>query len=90
MLVARHTSRRIRRLGRQEVKHRLAKHLCDVASAQQGPGGVFAVYIKECNSSSPPNLPIRSALLFGEEGYFLDNKTCADPPPDGWRLVVHF
>ncbi len=41
MLVARHTSRRIRRLGRQEVERRLAKHLHNVASAQQGPDGVF-------------------------------------------------
>jgi hypothetical protein len=63
MLEARHTSRQIRCLGRQEIKRRLAEHLCDGASAQRGPRRSIRLYIKECNSNFPPNLPICSALL---------------------------
>ena len=44
MTMARRTSRQIHRLGRQEVKRRLAEHLCNVARAQWGPRGstIFA------------------------------------------------
>jgi hypothetical protein len=46
--------------------------------------------IKECNSSFPRDNPICAAILFGEENYFLDDKTKSDPPPDRWRLKVFY
>jgi hypothetical protein len=72
-------------------KHRIIKHLREVEEANRGkPRRSKYLYIKECNSSFPRDNPICTAILFGEEDYFLDDKTRSDPPSDGWRLEVFY
>ncbi len=72
-------------------KRSIIEHLREVKKASLGkPRRSIRLYIKECNSPFPRNNPICAIILFGEEDYFLDDKTKSDPPPDGWRLEVFY
>ncbi len=54
------------------------------------PNHSVRINIKECIKNFPQNNPICTAILFGEEDYFFDDKTKSHPPPDGWRLEVFY
>jgi hypothetical protein len=72
-------------------KRRIIEHLREVERASLGkPRRSIHLYIKKCNSSFPRDKPICAAILFGEEDYFLEEKTKSDPSPDGWRLQVFY
>jgi hypothetical protein len=86
----RRVSRRVRRRARWDLQRRITKHLRDVDRAHQGPRLSVCLYIQACNAGFPKTQPICSAILFGEEDYFFDDKTGTDPPPAGWRLYVHY
>ncbi len=81
---ARPTRRTRRTRSATSQKRSIIEHFREVEKASRGkPSRSIRLYIKECNSSFPHNNPIYAAILFGEEKYFLGNKTKSDPPPDG-------
>ncbi len=86
-MTTRRLSRCVRRLARRELQCRITKHLRDVERTHQAPRRSICLYIQVCNVGFPRNRPICSAILFGEEGYFFDDKTGTDPPPAGWCLT---
>ncbi len=46
------------------------------------------LYIKHCNSGSPPGKPLCGCILFGKEDYFIDNERKTRGPPNGFCIVV--
>jgi len=65
-------------------------HLQQVEETGQRKGFVLRrslrLHIKECNLGLPPTEPLQ-VILFGEEGYFLDEDRKERGPSDGYRLV---
>jgi hypothetical protein len=45
------------------------------------------LYINRCNSGYPPDKPLCSCVLFGEEDYLPDEEQKINGPPDGFRIV---
>jgi hypothetical protein len=45
--------------------------------------------LKHWNAGSPPDHPRYTCILFGEDGYFLDDENKTNGPLNGFRFVLH-
>jgi hypothetical protein len=73
------------------LRRRVVQHLREVEQRHQGkPCRSIRLYINRCNSGTPPDKPLCSCVLFGEEDYFLDEEQKTDGPTNGFRIVVFY
>jgi hypothetical protein len=66
-----------------DVACKLTKHLHDADARQKGLRQSLCLYLKYKNQFCPPNNPWLGCMLFGEKGYFINDKALTGAPPTG-------